>query len=74
MSDEVDLTQARMEREEEIRRKLREQRSIEPPAYHTECNWCGDPTENGARYCDANCRNDHWRYQSAKKRNGERNE
>ena len=39
--------------------------------YHTECNWCGDPTEDGARYCCKDCATDHMRYNSARKRNGE---
>ena len=70
MADEADMAQAHMEREEEMRRRLRE--SCPPPEkiYHTECNWCGDPTEDGARYCSKDCASDAFRYQCSLKRNG----
>ena len=42
----------------------------EPVKYYTSCNWCGDDTEDGARYCSKDCATDHMRYNAARKRNG----
>lgn len=70
MSDDADLTQERMEREEEIRRRLREQRANEKPEYHTECAWCDDPTQDGAKFCCKECSKDWHHYEASLKRNG----
>ena len=50
MADDADLSDARIEAAitagvEAARLK------VKPPKYYTECNWCCDPTEDGARYC-----------------------
>ena len=42
----------------------------QPKAYHTECDWCGDPTDDGARYCSRDCASDAYKYQLTLKRNG----
>ena len=43
---------------------------VKPPKYHTSCQWCGDPTEDGARYCCKDCATDHMRFNAARRRNG----
>ncbi len=45
-----------------------------PKQYFTDCNWCGDPTEDGAQWCSPDCRNDAWRYHTTLKRNGIKHE
>src|SRR5574343_480348 len=50
MADDADLSDARIEAAitagvEAARLK------VKPPKHYTECNWCGDPTDDGARYC-----------------------
>ena len=37
--------------------------------HYAECCWCGDPTENGAKWCCPECRNDEERSEIAKARN-----
>ena len=69
MADDADLSDARIEAAitagvEAARLK------VKPPRHYIECNWCGDPTEDGARYCCKDCATDHMRYNSARKRNG----
>jgi hypothetical protein len=48
---------------------IRKQAAAEP-VYYTACNWCGDPTENGHRYCSRECANDAFRYNCSLTRNG----
>ena len=42
----------------------------EPIPYSYNCNWCGDPTEDGARYCCKDCASDAFKYEVTLKRNG----
>jgi hypothetical protein len=42
----------------------------EVPPYCYECNWCGDPTIDGARYCCKDCASDAFKYEVTLKRNG----
>lgn len=58
MSDEADLAQARMEHEEELRRKYA-QVSTEVPEGTGKCLNCGEPVKKGHRWCDVFCRADH---------------
>lgn len=46
----------------------------QPTMYHKECNWCGDPTEGGARYCSRDCASDAFKYETNLKRNGIRHD
>ncbi|OHD24968.1 MAG: hypothetical protein A2Y38_20285 [Spirochaetes bacterium GWB1_59_5] len=43
-----------------------------PKVFYAECQWCGDATEDGARYCCKECATDHMHYNSARERNGGR--
>ena len=64
MADEADLTQARLEREEALRRRT-------PPApilpYCGQCYWCGEALPPTRRWCDADCRDD-WERDHARRR------
>lgn len=51
---------------EEIRRHVHERED----RYFINCQWCGDPTKEGARYCGPDCRADAERSEKARKRNG----
>jgi hypothetical protein len=70
MADEADNADQRIEDaiNDAIGRAQRE--AAKPPQYFNECNWCGDPTEGGARYCTKDCANDAFRYNATLKRNG----
>ena len=50
----------------EIRRQLHDR---ENKAF-SHCQWCGDPTEEGARYCGPDCAVDAERAEKARIRNG----
>lgn len=71
--DDADVTQERMDREDEMRRRLRASVPPTPPVYYTSCIWCGDPTELGAKYCCKDCSVDAHKYNASLKRNGVRN-
>ena len=70
MADPCDLAQEQMEREEAMRERARRNSMIPTAVYHTHCNWCGDPTEEGARFCCFDCAKDWENYEAAKVRNG----
>lgn len=74
MPDEADRSdKAILDRiAEGIDRAARE--AAKPKVHYTECNWCGDDTEDGARYCCKDCATDHMRYNAARRRNGEGND
>lgn len=55
--DEADVSQARMEAEEEFRRKYRF--VVEGPKATGECLDCGEPVPPGHRWCDVYCRNSY---------------
>lgn len=70
MADEADMSDKRIE--DAILHGIDNARieANKPKIYHTECNWCGDFTEAGARYCCGDCANDHARFNAARERNG----
>ncbi len=70
MADEADVTTARQEREEEILRRLRERREAVAAEYHKTCVWCGDDTENGAKFCSKDCSADWHKHDHTLKRVG----
>lgn len=72
MADEADITQERMEREEALRKRLREYAAAQPAVVYKECRWCGDSTEGGAQFCSNDCSKDWHRHDTALKRNGVR--
>lgn len=51
---------------DEIRRHVHERED----RYYINCQWCGDTTEEGARYCGPDCASDAERAEKARKRNG----
>ncbi len=53
--DEADIAQARLEREEELRRRQRLALAL---PYCGHCYWCGEPLKSPLRWCDADCRDD----------------
>lgn len=69
MADEADITQERLEREEALRKKIRDYEAAKPPVVYTECRWCGDDTD-GAQFCSSDCSKDWHRHDAALKRNG----
>ncbi len=58
MSDEADISQERLEREEEIRRRY-VQAPVMEVGHTGYCLDCGEPLQATARWCDADCR-DMW--------------
>jgi hypothetical protein len=59
MSDEADVAQDHIEREEALRKKYRKlsRLEVEPTG---ECLNCDTPLANGRRWCDSYCQED-WR-------------
>lgn len=69
MADDADIANDRADSEREYR--IAEARRNAPAVeYHTNCKWCGDPTENGAAYDCCDCRDDYQKFMSAQKRGG----
>jgi len=54
--DDADRTQARLEREDALRRRIQPAPSL---PYAGACYWCGEPLPPPHRWCDAECR-DEW--------------
>lgn len=55
--DDADRTQERAEKEAAA--LVLASKRPEGPAATGECLWCGEPTDNTRRWCDAECR-DQW--------------
>ena len=47
-------------------------RSATVKHYYEACQWCGDPTEAGAKYCNKDCATDAHKYEATLKRVGMR--
>ena len=68
MADDVDLAS---EREERYRAEALAARREEGPKATGFCLHCGDPAEDGRRWCAGNCR-DRWERNAAKAKTGSR--
>lgn len=55
MADDADLAQQHAERFEELRRKVKPKGG---PIATGECLYCSAALKDGARWCDASCRDD----------------
>jgi hypothetical protein len=60
MSDEADMAQVRMEREEEQRRKY--SGLVEIPDGDGACMNCGATLSDKRRWCDSECRDDYYKW------------
>lgn len=65
--DDIDRAQAREEMDREL--AITNARCAVLPAIG-ECHNCGAGVPDGALFCDADCRDDHERYVSARRREG----
>ena len=63
MPDLFDLATEREEMDRDIALRVRKPEGPKPTGH---CLWCGEPTEDGWRWCDGNCRN-RWQSATAKK-------
>ena len=59
--DDADISQERLEREEEARRRYHQPVEI---TYYTSCRWCGDDTENGVGCCCKDCHTDWHKHEA----------
>lgn len=65
MADEIDITAERLERELAA---LVERQARRGPSPTGRCLWCGEPADDGRRWCDADCRDDWERSAGVKPR------
>ncbi len=71
MPDDIDRAQFREQQyQEDCERERRYQAAKNALAYTGECHYCGAITGGGARFCDADCRDDWERAERMKKING----
>ena len=74
MEPQADWLDAASEHEQEMRddaiAEIRRQIHEVEDRYYINCQWCGDHTEEGARYCGPDCAADAERAEKARKRNG----
>lgn len=66
--DEADIAQARMEQEEEWRRRYSRQSPSLPRTGY--CHWCGEAVRGDRLFCDADCRDDWERERRMRRANG----
>lgn len=57
MSDEIDMAQDHIEREEEMRRKYRKAATLEAQPVGA-CLNCGESLKGNERWCDRHCQED----------------
>lgn len=61
MADDVDMTQDRMDVENDFRRRAPVRDVLHVATGF--CLWCGEPLRYGLRWCDTDCRDDFERAQ-----------
>jgi hypothetical protein len=67
MADEADLTADRMEKEEELRRRLVRKPELPPCGV---CYFCGEDVGSDKKFCNAECAEDFEFEQKMKQRQG----
>jgi len=67
MSDEADLAQQQIEANENRSIAYARIQASKPITPSDVCLFCGEETENGRRYCDAFCRDEHDRRRALKR-------
>ena len=69
MADDADMADARIEAAV-LEGIAAARRNAEIKHYYADCQWCGDPTEAGAKYCNRDCAADAHKYEATLKRVG----
>ena len=67
MMDVIDQSESTLQINETL--ALQQRKDAGPPPCG-ECHYCGEPLNDGRRFCDADCRDDWQKRQAAQKRNG----